>query len=95
MPRSVVVDPSSNASAAVKFAPLRNNDRANATAAEEHDEDAAPRAAATARVRGRSSPNSRTIVDFRTTACTTADSAKPRISAHRISHVIEPANASA
>jgi hypothetical protein len=34
-------------------------------------------------------------VDFRTTACTTADSANPRISAQRISHVIEPANANA
>jgi hypothetical protein len=31
----------------------------------------------------------------RTTACTIADSANPRISAHRISHVIDAANSSA
>src|SRR3981189_2148701 len=37
-----------------------------------------------ARVRGRSSPNSRMIVERRTTAWTTAERAKPRISAHRI-----------
>jgi hypothetical protein len=74
---------------------LRNNDRANATAAYEHDDDAAPRREAVARVRGRSSPSNRTIVDFRTTACTTADSANPRINAQRISQVIDPASASA
>ena len=97
MPNSTtrLVEPISNAMAAVKLAPLRNRDRANATAAYEHDDDAAPRPAATARVRGRSSPIRDTIVERRTTACTTADSAKPRISAHRISQVIEPASANA
>src|SRR5262245_41070862 len=35
------------------------------------------------------------IVWRRTTACTTADSAKPRTSAHRISQVIDPAMRSA
>ena len=45
--------------------------------------------------RGESVPISLTTVDRRTTACTTADRAKPRISAQRISHVIEPAMANA
>src|ERR1700730_7287738 len=97
MPNSTtrLVEPISKAMAAVKFAPLRNNDRARATAAYEHDEDAAPRPAATADVRGRSSPSSATIVERRTTACTTADRAKPRIRAHRISQVIDPDRANA
>jgi hypothetical protein len=97
MPNSTTrfVEPISKAIAAVKLAPLRNSDRARATAAYEHDEEAAPKPAATANVRGRSSPSSATMVDRRTTACTTADNAKPRINAHRISHVIDPDNASA
>ena len=97
MPNSTTrfVEPISNAIAAVKLAPLRNSDRANATAAYEHDDDAAPSPAATARVRGRSSPIRLTIVERRTTACTTADRAKPRMSAHRISQVIEPVKANA
>ena len=97
MPSSTtrLVEAISNAIAAVKFAPLRNRERANATAAYEHDDDAAPNPAATARVRGRSSPINPTIVDLRTTACTTADRAKPRINAHRISQVIDPARANA
>src|SRR4029078_738229 len=90
-----LVEAISKAIAAVKFAPLRNSERANATAAYEHDDDAAPKPAATARVRGRSSPSNPTIVDLRTTACTTADSAKPRINAHRISQVMDPARANA
>jgi hypothetical protein len=70
MPSSItrLVEPISKAIAAVKFAPLRNNDRANATAAYEQDDDAAPSSDATASVRGRSSPIRRTIVDLRTTA---------------------------
>ncbi len=70
MPNSTtkLVEPISNAMAAVKFAPLRNSDRASATAAYEHDDDAAPSPAATARVRGRSSPSTLTIVERRTTA---------------------------
>src|SRR5271156_3531365 len=97
MPNSTtrLVEPISKAMAAVKLAPLRNSDRARATAAYEHDEDAAPSPAATARVRGRSSPNSATMLDRRTMACTTADRAKPRISAQRISHVMDPASANA
>jgi hypothetical protein len=97
MPSSTtrLVEPISKAIAAVKCAPLRNNDRASATAAEEQDEEAAPSRDATASVRGRSSPIRRTIVDFRTAACTTADKANPRINAHRTSQVIDPAKASA
>ena len=80
----------SKAIAAVKFAPLRNSERASATAAYEHDDDAAPSPAAIASVRGRSSPSSRTTVDLRTTAWITADNANPRISAQVISQVIDP-----
>ena len=63
-----LVEAISKAIAAVKFAPLRNSDRASATAAYEHDDDAIPSPAAIARVRGRSSPSSATTVDLRTTA---------------------------
>src|SRR5260370_37940210 len=82
-----LVEPISNAIAAVKFAPLRISERANATAAYEQDDDAAPNSAATARVRGRSSPTSLTIVGLRTTACTTADRTNPSTSTHRSSQV--------
>src|SRR4051794_26381227 len=44
---------------------------------------------------GRSLPSARTTLSRRTTACTTADRAKPRISAQRISQVIAPAIARA
>ncbi len=90
-----LVDAISKAIAAVKLAPLRKSDRASATAAYEQDDDAMPSPVAIASVRGRSSPSSRTTVARRTSACTTADSANPRISAHRISQVIDPASASA
>src|ERR671939_334723 len=45
--------------------------------------------------RGESSGNSRVISDLDTTACTTPDRAKPRMSAHSISHVIPKARARA
>jgi len=48
-----------------------------------------------ARVFGRSSPSSRYTDSRRTTACTIAESPKPRISAQRISQAIEPAMPSA
>src|ERR1700731_4625827 len=89
-PITRLVEAISNAIAAVKRAPLRNSDRASATAAYEHDDDAAPKPAASASVRGRSSPSSRTIVDFLTRAWIIADSPKPRISAQVTSHVIDP-----
>ncbi len=85
-----LVEAISKVIAAVKLAPLRNRDRARATAAYEHDDDAAPKPVARASVLGRSSPSSRMIVARRTTACTTADRANPRISAQRISQVIDP-----
>ncbi len=85
-----LVEAISNAIAAVKSAPLRNSERARATAAYEQEEEAEPSRAARARVRGRSSPSSRTTVDLRTTACTIADSRNPRIRAQVISQVIDP-----
>ena len=62
------VEAISKAMAAVKLAPLRNNDRASATAAYEQDDDAAPRPVADVRFRGWSLPSSRTIASRRTTA---------------------------
>jgi len=84
------VEAISKAIAAVKCAPLRKSERARATAAYEQEDEAAPSALATRRVRGRSSPSSRPIVDLRTIAWTMEESRKPRISAQVISHVIEP-----
>ncbi len=78
------VDANSNAMAAVKFAPLRKIDRANATAAYEHDEDAAPSRHAFAMVFGESSGSNLTISRFETTAWTMAESRKPKFNAHRI-----------
>ena len=83
-----LVDAISNAIAAVKSAPFWTSDRASATAAYEQDELAAPRSDATASVRGESSGRSRPMRSFGTTACTTADSVNPRMSAQRISQVI-------
>ena len=77
----------------MKLAPLRNSDRASATAAYEHDDEAAPSPVASASVRGRSSPSSRAIVSRRTTAWTTADRANPRISDQRICQVIDAGHA--
>ena len=48
-----LVDAISNAMPAVKFAPLRNNERARATAAHEQDDEAAPSATAVETERGR------------------------------------------
>src|SRR5205823_4156257 len=84
-----------NAIAAVKSAPLRKSERASATDAYEQDDDAAPRPEAIASVFGESSGRSRRISRFDTTACTAADSAKPRISAHSTSQVIPKAKLSA
>src|SRR5882724_3944621 len=89
------VEANSKAIAAVKFAPLRKIDRASATAAYEHDDDAAPSAHAIASVRGESSGSSRLIWRLETTAWTTPESAKPRISAQRISQSIAKAKPSA
>ncbi len=81
--------------AEVKLAPLRNSDRAIATAAYEHEDETAPRPAATASVFGLSSPSSRVMVWRRTRAWITADKANPRISDQVTSQVIVPATASA
>ena len=97
MPSSMtrLVEAISKAMAAVKSAPRRNSARASATAAYEHDEDAAPRPVATASVLGRLSPSSRMMVWRRITACTTPDRVKPRISDQVICQAIDPATASA
>jgi hypothetical protein len=90
MPSSItrLVEATWNAIAAVKLAPLRKIDRANATAAYEHDEEAAPSVLARQSERGEASGSSRLISPLDTTACTTPERPKPRISAHRISQNI-------
>src|SRR5205823_1107186 len=84
-----LVEANSNAIAAEKSAPFRKIARASATAAYEHDDDAAPSAVAIDKERGESSGSSRLISDFDTTAWTTADKPNPRINAHSTSHVID------
>src|SRR5439155_16913084 len=84
-----------NAIAAVKSAPLRKSERASATDAYEHDDEAAPRPDAIASVFGESSGRSRRISRFETTACTAPERAKPRISAHSTSPVMPNAKLSA
>ena len=59
------------------------------------DEDAAPSPVATVSVRGESSGSSRRICCLATTACTAAERANPRISAHKTSQVMPKANCSA
>ncbi len=83
-PITRLVEATSNAMAEVKLAPLRNSDRAKATAAYEHDDAAAPSPAATARVLGRSSPSNRVMVWRRTTAWTAADRKNPKTRAQVI-----------
>src|SRR5713101_3458981 len=93
MPSSItrLVDANWKAIAEVKFAPLRKIERASATAAYEHDDDAAPKPQAIEIDLGESSGKSFVISRFETTACTTADKPNPRISAHRISQNIAKA----
>src|ERR1700731_2708295 len=83
-----LVEASSNAIAAVKSAPFRKIERANATAAYEHDDDAAPSPVAIARDLGESFGSSRLISPLETTAWTTPESPKPKISGHKISQNI-------
>src|SRR5438128_7020650 len=87
-----LVEANSNAIAAMKFAPFRKIDRARATAAYEHEDDAAPSKHAMLSDRGESSGRSRLICDFETTACTAAERPKPRIRAQRISQNIAKAS---
>src|SRR5260370_37624524 len=94
-PTTRLVEAISTAMAAVKLTLLRKKDRAGAAAAYDHDDEAAQTPVGMASVLGRSSPSTGMIVLRRTTACTTADSVKPRISAQRISQVIDPAMARA
>ena len=90
-----LVEAISNAIAAVKSAPLRKSERASATEAYEHDDEAAPRPDATTSVRGEASGKSLRISLFDTTACTAAESAKPSTRAQRISQVMPNAKLNA
>src|ERR1017187_4772783 len=89
------VDANWKAMAAIKSAPLRNNVRANAVAAYEHEEEAAPSADAFTIVFADESGSKRLICALETTASTTDDSKNPRHSAQRISHAMVAVIASA
>src|SRR6266511_1748330 len=97
MPSSTtrLVEANWNAIALVKSAPLRNTERAIATAAYEQEEEAAPSPQAIVRERGESSGSSRPISALDTTAWTAPEIAKPRVSAQRISHAMAAARLSA
>src|SRR5205085_12245258 len=93
MPSSAtrLVEANSKAIAATKSAPFRTRERASATAAYEHEDEAAPNAVATASVFGDASGSNLLIARFETTACTMAESVNPRTSGQRISHAIAAA----
>ena len=82
------VEAIAKAMAAVKLAPSRKSERASATAAYEHDDEAAPSSVALVSVGALSPPSVRMTSPRRTTARTTPDNANPRIRAQRISHAI-------
>ena len=75
---TILVEANSKAITAVKFAPLRNTERVIATAAYEHEEEAAPRPRAYQIVRGLSSGRSLLLSFF---ACTIPEMENPSASA--------------
>ncbi len=80
------------ASAEAAEAPFWNRLLAIATAAYEHDEEAAPRPVATATGRGPSPASARSIRSRGTHACTTAEMKNPNTSAHHTSQAISSAS---
>jgi hypothetical protein len=86
-----LVEANSKTIAAVKSAPLRKIERARATAAYEHDDEAAPRPHAIPSERAESSGRSRVISALETTACTAAERTKPSTRAQSISQHIPKA----
>src|ERR1700734_396296 len=81
--------------AAIKSAPLRNSARANAVAAYEHDELAAPSADATTIVFADESGRSLLTCSFETIDSTMAERMNPKHSAQRISQAMMPVICSA
>ena len=69
-------------------APPANSDRAIATAAYEHEEEAAPSPVAVATGRQPSPPSARRMRSRGTHACTTAEMANPSTRAHQTAHAI-------
>ncbi len=84
-----LVEANSKAITARKSAPLRKSVRAIATAAYEHDDEAAPSPVAIAMLRGPPSGISFATFSRDTVACTNAESPKPRMSAHSICQPIK------
>src|SRR6202022_932395 len=78
-----LVEGNSKITGLAKVAPFLNRERATATEAYEHDDDAAPRALASAAERTESWPRALTMARLEGTAATTADSTKPSESGQR------------
>ena len=74
--------------AAVKSAPLRTMERAMATAAYEHEDEAAPRLPAIRMLRGPASGSRRDISSFETISSMTAEKRNPRLSPQKMSQNI-------
>jgi hypothetical protein len=82
-----LVEAISNTMAAVKLAPLRNSDRASATAAQEHDDEAMPSPVAGLSDRGElTEPRSPGV-----RAPEQSPTGEPEDQRQRICHVIDPA----
>src|ERR1700682_447741 len=75
-----LVEANSKITALANVAPLRNSVRATATAAYEHEDDAAPSAVASATDFGVSRPSSRETACLETSASTTDDNRNPSAS---------------
>jgi hypothetical protein len=86
-----LVEANWNASADVADAPFWKSDFAIATAAYEHEEDAAPSAVARTTGATPSPDNARSIRARGTHACTIAEMAKPKTRAHHTSYAISAA----
>ena len=87
-----LVEANWKASALAAVAPLTNSERAIATAAYEHDDDAAPSPVARATGPDPFPPSVCSTRARGTHACTMAEKAKPRTRAHHTSQTISPAS---
>ncbi len=87
-----LVEANWKASALAAEAPLTNSERAMATAAYEHDDDAAPRPVARAVAPTPAPPSVFSIRSRGTHAWTTAEMAKPSTSAHHTAHAMSRAS---
>src|SRR5437016_1106441 len=78
-----------------KLCPLRSSEREMATAAYEHDDEAAPNSVARPRLRGESEPSARTTAWRETSVWTIAERMNPSARGQKTSHNMSKAVASA